>query len=1042
SDSQGNREIAAFGVNRSEVPNYSRSGYGGVVGASGQRITLDSRNEDTLVLQNTSAPVRPNLLSSQNLQNLTASIPIRVRPNPSITLDSSTTLPDHLRDFISTEAPSLLDISEYENHLDDYRTIQTPLHPGQATVEDADSNKASMAAAEAEVLRRNADLLKMVERDPHDINSWLSLAEHQWLVIAGSRFDNRPLDLSEIRLVAKAKLSVYEKAIAVNLKNPDLDHLLIGRMEEGGKIWEPEKLRREWEKILTFHSEFISLWIKYLDHCQTDSASFTFQTCFMTYRDCLALANKVSFGRFKNQVRAYLFLRLTLFLRESGYTELAVGLWQAVLEFTCFRPTYLTDEREALEAFKKLWASANARVGERGWKAWNTGEANRRMDEDRHNSGLVAGLPDLFETWAIAERQRMDQSQLPNHAFVKGITWDPPFRAVIYLDAKQILPHFWDCTDNFYPLINAFLYFSHLPSLASHQNLRDTRLWSGDNFIRNEYMDDSQNTIEDWIKLQTSGETVAMEPFAFPHQNFHHVTDTLFADPKYWFSSLSQWAKNTSHETSVVDQHFTRRVVYALADQYQEQDLAEYAIALTFACDHSMGKRYGKHMLKLRSSDLRIYNAMALMQWRTENYDHATKVWSNALTLSQGFEVTESVASALIWNSWIWELLHAGQPGRVAYLLQAMPYGVVDMQYYNTAEEDRITPANFLRLKNFLVAAQQSAFAIPNPQAYAAYTDCYAIALWLMGESLTEIMKDYDKAFAALDHLQEDMKVFAGELLHQSRARFIYSWVKSKKGQFRPKDIHQHLLQSLKWWPHNTIFLSLFKWNDARFIFTDRTHDIFEVLGRDPSSPNSLTKVHRVPISTHLFSIYIEMGRPVVLGSTSHSIRAAFDRALADAGTPAGKIPPREHGFELTSSVSAQNNLTLWRLYFLFELYAEQNVTRARDVYLRAVNSCPWSKELYMLGFEHLRADLTAALPARQVTAKGLATPQGLDTSELRAMYTGMMRRGLRIHHPVDGFWARKRGDAPDDDDSDDDEEDEEAEEWNQGVRRRKTSHK
>ncbi|KAK9849681.1 Tetratricopeptide-like helical protein [Penicillium brevicompactum] len=1006
-DARGDPRVATYGISQYDVPSYYRQGGSLVLGTSGQRITLESRHENALVLHIPSGPAGDRPLHAMNISRLPEYPRDQIRPNPTATANEFIT-PEHLRDFISTEAPSQPGAPADENQFKDYRAVEIPGQSRTATIEDFDGKNAAFAAAEAEALARNAELTKMVECDPQDISTWLCLAEHQELVIAGTRYDDRPLDYSEIQLVAKAKLSVYEQAIQVNSGNHSLDHLLLGRMEEGAKIWDSDELDREWEKVLSSHSEFLSLWIEYLDHRQTESASFSLETCYKTYRHCLQLANEFGFGLYKNQIRSYLFLRMTLLLRESGYAELAVGLWQAVLEFTCFRPTHLTDRDQTLKQFQDLWAPSNARIGERGWKAWNSGEASRRMDDDRHNFGPVASLPDLFGTWAKAERELMNKGQLPNHSFDKSIPWDPPFRAVLYHDAKQILPYFWDCTDNFHPLINGFLYFSHLPALASEENIRGTRLWSGDEFLRNEYMDDSQNTIADWIKLQQSGETTANEPFAFPHQNFIHMTDTLFADPEHWFSSLSKWAENTSHPSSVIDQHFTRRVVYGLADQCGDQELAEYSIALTFACDKNMGKRYGKHVQKQQTTNLKIMNTTALMQWRTENYDQATKAWSNALTISQGFNSTEVVGSALIWISWIWELLHTGQVGRVAYLLQAMPSGEVDMQAYAAADEINITPASFLRLDRFLMAAQQSAFNFANSQAYAAYTDCHAIALYIMGDPLTSILKDYDIAFAALDKLPEDTKVFTGEILHQSRARFIHMWVETKRGQFSPREIRERLLQSLQWWPHNTLFLSLFKWNDARVIMMDRTRDIFEVAGRGANASNDPNNLHRVPITTHLFSIYIEMGRPVTFGSTSHSIRAAFERALAGAGTSVGKIPPRKHVYELTSSVSAQNSLTLWRLYFLFELYAEQNVTRAREVYFRAVRSCPWAKELYMLGFEHLRADLTAALPGSRGTSGGLATPQGLTIPELRAMYMEMARRGLRIHHTVDGYWGRK----------------------------------
>ncbi|CAG8875961.1 unnamed protein product [Penicillium nalgiovense] len=277
-------------------------------------------------------------------------------------------------------------------------------------------------------------------------------------------------------------------------------------------------------------------------------------------------------------------------------------------------------------------------------------------------------------------------------------------------------------------------------------------------------------------------------------------------------------------------------------------------------------------------------------------------------------------------------------------------------------------------------------------QAYAAYADCYAILLYLKGEQLEDILDSYNDAITSLRALRrtdDDFRVLGGELLHQARARILYYYVERQSGQFRPAEVRALLLDSLEWWPHNTMFLSLFKWNDSRLHMSDRTRDIFDVTigakGRTAKDAQGPAPIYRVPVTTHLFSIYAEMGRPLMLGSTPHSIRAAFERAIGDGIIPMGRTPTRTSPFDLASSTSAQTSLTIWRLYILYELYAECNVGRAREVYFRALRSCPWSKELYMFGFEHLRADLTNRLPPAAPTGRGRSTLGGstMQSSEL-----------------------------------------------------------
>jgi hypothetical protein len=1008
-DTRGDPDVTRYGTYQYDVPSYRRNGSGLVVGAPGQRISLESRFESALVLQGATGSA-PKPLSAATLPALTIAQPLQIHPNAAPNTPENTRAREHLQDFISTEAPSQPGLTTSASHQEDeeqaYRSIQTlTKSEEEATTEDSEGNKITQATAETKVLQRNAELNAMVESHPQDISAWLCLAEHQEFIITGARYDGRALNYAEQQLVAEAKLSVYERAIQKNPENAKLDHLLLGRMEEGAKFWSAEKLTHEWGEVLAWHPEFISLWVEYLDYCQTDSLGFNFDKCFQAFTYCFDLNSRVGFGEHKNQVTSYLLLRLTLFLRESGHMELAIGFWQAVLEFTCFRPVHLTDQNQAMEEFDNFWAPQNGRLGERGWNAWNSGEASLRADADDFEYKLEADLPELFKSWAFAERERITKNRMPTHTYDESKE-DEAYRVVLRIDCKQILPYFWDFTDNFPPLISAFLYFCHLPALTVPHNIRNTRLWSGDSFLRNEYMDDSQNTIADWISFQKYAETTTIKPFAFPHQNFLHTTDTLFADPTRWFSSLTKWAATTSHESSVVNPVFVCRVLYALVDNFEDKELAEYAMAVSFAHDNELGKTYGKFVLKKRPSHLRLYNALALMYWRTGDHDFAHTIWSNALAMSQEFEPKELIDSALLWNSWVWETLHAGQHCQAAYLLQAMSFKRVHMLSYTTADTSELNPTSFLRLQKFLFSAQQSAFALENSQAYSAYTDCFAITLFLMGESLESVVQVYDDAVDTLNEMREDVKVFAGELLHQARARMIHLWVETRQGQFKPAGIRQQFLESMQWWPHNTIFLSLFKWNDARLNLMHRTRDIFEVTtGRDPNSANSPAEIHRVPITTHLFSIYIEMGRPVVLGSTTHSIRAAFERAIGDPAIPMGRTPARKHAFELTSSTSARNSLTLWRLYILYELYGEFNVPRAREIYLRAVRSCPWSKELYMFAFEHLRADLTAALPPCRVIPKGQANPPGFDSSELRALYLEMLRRGHRVHHHVENFW-------------------------------------
>ncbi|KAJ5393180.1 uncharacterized protein N7487_010821 [Penicillium crustosum] len=964
-DSRGDRDSTRYGVDRYEVPAYHRNGNGFVLGLPNQRIDYKTRYDQGPLLllrpdSGFSATSTAKPLSAETLSALSVNLPTRLKSDLNAKLAAQT---QHSQNFISTTVssqPSAAETANLDNEPPSYRSIDDPSKSEEVT-EEFDANAFTRIALEAEILKRNARLNSAVAQQPNDIQAWIRLAEHQEIAITGARSGDRKSHHDDIQVVARAKLYVYERAINANAQNPERDHLLLGRMEEGAKVWDATKLALEWDAVLRRHSEFISLWIQYLDYCQTDSQDFNFDSCFKTYTYCLRIHSRVGFGPQKTFIRSYLLLRLTLFLRESGHVELAVGLWQAVLEFTCFRPAHLMEKKD-----EALCTNPRAPV-------------NERVDASE------ADIRDLFPTWAFAERAKMFKNRMPSHTFDESRENDS-FRVVLLEDCTQILPYFCDLEQSLGPLVDGFLYFCHLPHLTLPASMHTSRLWTGDNFLRNEYMDDPRNTIADWITFHKHAATTTLEPFAFPHHTFIHTTDTLFADPKMWFSALTKWAKTTSHSSCVIDPNFVLLTLHALADVFRDSQFAEYAIAVTFACDNALGKKYAKRLLKGRSSNLRLYNAFALMHWRTGDLDIAHNVWSTALSMSQNFDALELTDSALLWNSWIWEMLHAGQKNRASYLLQAMPYNRVHLLSYDTSDEIELNQTNFLRVKKCLFTAQQNALNFKKMQAYAAYVDCYAIVLYLMGEPLEDVLEVYNNATTSLRVLPrsyDDFTVFGGELLHQSRARMLYHYVEKQSGQFRPADVRTLLLDSLEWWPHNTMFLSLFKWNEARLHMSDRTRDIFDVtIGAKARAALDLrgpAPIYRVPVTTHLFSIYAEMGRPLMLGSTPHSIRAAFERAIGNAGVvPIGRTPTRKSPFELASSTSAQSNLTIWRLYILYELYADYNVGRAREIYFRALRSCPWSKELYLLAFEHLRADLTNRLPPLPPQPAGGGQPFGV----------------------------------------------------------------
>jgi hypothetical protein len=132
--------------------------------------------------------------------------------------------------------------------------------------------------------------------------------------------------------------------------------------------------------------------------------------------------------------------------------------------------------------------------------------------------------------------------------------------------------------------------------------------------------------------------------------------------------------------------------------------------------------------------------------------------------------------------------------------------------------------------------------------------------------------------------------------------------------------------------PHNTIFLSIYAWNESSLRIDDRVRAILRSLVLSESNDNIIGR---------LFAICHE-----TRAGNKYSVHAAFEHAV--------------------SSPATRSNPGLWRLYVIFCIGTEGFQTKAKEVFYRAVRACPWAKELLtmafttdlkgLMGFEELRS--------------------------------------------------------------------------------------
>jgi hypothetical protein len=993
-DTKGDKYNLVYGTaHRYSVPHYYRAGRGNVLGLPRRyKIDRDAADSGKLVIRadtwgTDATRAKPkSVFSKLNKQKPKL---LRVRPESMADAAADTTA-----DFLPLDPSgkhdhrAVLGEPESDDEKHAYRSILGKAKPEDSLPShmeiasgDSSEEEGQRGDLSSEARRLNVDLSRNAEQNPHDVGAWLRLIDHQDALLTGTD-EHRQLTYAEKMSLADIKISLCEKALTRSGQNASKDRLLLKLLEEGAKLWDIKKLSTQWQSILKSNSQFISLWVKYLDFRQTEFLDFTYERCMSTFVDCLRLNLSSPSGPEKVRVQYYLFLRLTLFIREAGFTEHAAGLWQAVLESTIFRPDELSliyERENAMSAFLEFWESEVARIGDSGAKGWKS-RSNPPLEPVVSPSRSRVNPKSVFASWATCERDRACDARVPARSLDESDD-DDPYRVIISSDLEEFIPLLWelDSTDG---LLDGFLYFCHLPPLASSSNIETTSRWIGDNFLRNEFMGSSSSTIDSWLAKPAAD---GLSALSFPHQNFIHSVDTFFPEKQSWFSSFQQWTEATADGQSDIDADWVRRSLRLLVEaDLGNDDLAEYTLALQFASNSKEAKKFAKSLLRKRPSSLRLYNAYALMESRSGNHTVADHVWATSIPMSKASAEGDDTVDASLWRTWIWESLEARDMARASYLLLSMPQHSVNIAEFPASSQVVFSPTELLKIHSLLSESQERALGGQKADIFVAYTDCLAILFYLSHSlDVTKAVDAYTSALSRLSAslMQPTFKSFAAELLHQSRARLLYYHMRTNS-VYKPGHIRTILAESISSFPHNTIFLSLFAWNESRFRIEERVRGVIGDITRNRTQSAATTQA--VPITTHLFSIFTELNRPVYAGSTLHSTRAAFEKAIGDANSRTNATS--------TDTSTARSNLSIWKLYILFELWHNE-VQRAKDVFYRGVRACPWSKELVMLAFTHLRADLH-----RDDGAKGA----GMGFEELRRVYNVLVEKELRVHVDIE----------------------------------------
>ncbi|KAL8781131.1 MAG: hypothetical protein Q9203_000819 [Teloschistes exilis] len=887
--------------------------------------------------------------------------------------------------------------SNREGHHHRQRSPQSPVT--EETTDDSctDTDGGRLSARDDDVQQERADLRRNLDRNPANWHAWLRLVKLQDQVdgssLPGSTNDNR-------RSNAEVSLAIYERALRSVADLEGRAQIYLGMMSKALILWERDKIISRWQTILGQCPLHLQLWRKYLDFHHSTLSGSTLEETRKYYLDSLAILQKqkdyVGCPQAQKStiytIQVYVLLRLSLLLNEGGYSELAVATWQALLEFGFNNASQNSRSRshtenphidlfgtgrvggsatvETSSTFEQFWDSEVPRIGElnaRGWsnfadsegEQWQPLSAKGPFSED-DSTGI--------KSWAEAERRASVSARVPGRTTDESL--GDPFRVVLFSDIQFAMIEPPTLSDHS-TLLTAFLRFCYLPP-CSDLSTSKTRLWDSDQFVQNQMLYDHPTPAKSLLEKSSALESDSghlnggvtpnprhhislLNAFQFPLVNYEISSDNLFCSPGQWFSAFASWGERPSQ----TPKDFVVRVLQMLAARGIGSDgFAEYVLSLELQISPKTVRKSAKSLLKKRPANLRLYNAFYLIECYLGNTEAADKVCNTALHLINRLGDGARRDAILLWRSRVWQHLAIGQAGNA--LERLLEYGIEEglgTKRINGEVLDSTSSAIHLRLRNALTAGRDHVLSLSLHTHAVYFSDLLVLADYLTNDLSLEAALSSFKTHLQSFRAKSSSIQAAEALFRQSFARLLFIHT-MQKHPYSPSFIRSFLAESIAVFPHNTIFLSLYAWNESKFRIEDRVRGILRetvLANRQHCDQNEGDNSDH--IISQFFAVHTDMQRGLLLGSNHNAIRGTFERALSSEGAAHGA------GF--------------WKLYFLFE-HSSGNVERANEVFWRAVGACPWAKEIYMLAFECLGDG-------------------EMNEGDLRAVHDLMVQRELRI---------------------------------------------
>ncbi|XP_066322738.1 uncharacterized protein [Miscanthus floridulus] len=677
-----------------------------------------------------------------------------------------------------------------------------------------------------------------------------------------------------------------------------------------------------------------------------------------------------------------IFFNLCRFEWQTGHRELATGLFQAQMEFSLFAPPLYLTTSSKQRLFEHFWNSGGARIGEDGalgwsewlakdeesrqklsmqensqetetggWSGWFDPSVGNTDANDLSNKSLEPSLSDgndaedspaQDDVESLLKKLGIDVGAESNSEVKDAETWNRWASMELSRDNEQWMPlheksgsiHSGDAPsgeDNdqlsrviLFEDVSEFLF-----SLSSEE-ARFSLICQFIDFYGGKISRWTSTNSPSWLDRILSLEMITNDIL----EDLSAVSDVVNKNQSsysYKLESLLGSMHDLSQRPGLMK--FLRNAILLLLGVFPRNHVLEEAVLVTTqmftpqenssSTQANASRALAKSMLKKDRQDFLLCGIYGRTEAMNGNIEQARKIFDTALLSTEATteDLRKKVPILYLWYAEMEITVSASRNNsdsmhRAVYILSCLGSNLKYSPFV-----DPISRLQVLKARQGFkeqIRSLQSAFSCGGIKEESVALICSASLFESMttgcSSGLEVIEEIFPMALSESSHNLEceDLWVYYIKLLQKNLNRLSLSrvWPSVSQGvhkyPYNPKSYSAMLTLSYLYSVSNNLRLTLDKCSQ-----------------RDPS------------IITLLFALSFEWSK----AGSDNRIHSLFERALADD--------------------KLQKSVLLWRCYLAYEAEIACNSSAARRVFFRAIHACPWSKRLWLDGFQKLGSVLT-----------------------------------------------------------------------------------